>query len=43
VRLDIQDGKKHAVINRLNPDDLYMGRTAPLTPKVAHYMFIQQI
>ena len=30
-------------INRLTPNDPYMGRTAPLTSKVAFYIFIQQI
>jgi len=30
-------------INRLTPNDSYMGRTSPLTSKVAFYIFIQQI
>ena len=30
-------------INRLTPKDPYSGRTAPLTSKVAFYIFIQQI
>jgi len=30
-------------INRLTPNDPYCGRTAPLTSKVAFYIFIQQI
>ena len=30
-------------INRLTPNDHYSGRTAPLTSKVAFYIFIQQI
>jgi len=30
-------------LNRLTPNDPYMGRTAPLTPKFAFYIFIQQI
>ena len=29
--------------NPLTPNDLYRGRTAPLTSKVAFYIFIQQI
>jgi len=31
------------VINPLTPNDTYGGRTAPLTSKVAFYIFIQQI
>ena len=31
------------VINPLTPNDPYSGRTAPLTSKVAFYIFIQQI
>jgi len=30
-------------INPLMPNDPYRGRTAPLTSKVAFYIFIQQI
>ena len=30
-------------INPLKPNDPYRGRTAPLTSKVAFYIFIQQI
>ena len=30
-------------ITRLTPNDPYMGRTSPLTSKVAFYIFIQQI
>ena len=30
-------------INPLTPKDYYSGRTAPLTSKVAFYVFIQQI
>jgi hypothetical protein len=30
-------------INPLTPNDTYSGRTAPLTSKVAFYIFIQQI
>ena len=30
-------------INPLTPNDPYGGRTAPLTSKVAFYIFIQQI
>jgi hypothetical protein len=30
-------------INPLTPNDLYRGRTAPLTSKFAFYIFIQQI
>jgi hypothetical protein len=33
----------HVVINPLTPNDPYRGRTAPLTSKVAFYVFIQQI
>ena len=32
-----------AVINSLTPNDYYSGHTAPLTSKVAFYVFIQQI
>ena len=31
------------LINPLTPNDPYSGRTAPLAPKVAFYIFIQQI
>jgi len=31
------------IVNPLAPNDPYMGRTAPLTSKVAFYIFIQQI
>ena len=31
------------VFNPLTPNDHYSGRTAPLTSKVAFYIFIQQI
>jgi hypothetical protein len=31
------------LINPLPPNDPYRGRTAPLTSKVAFYLFIQQI
>ena len=31
------------VFNPLTPNDPYSGRTAPLTSKVAFYIFIQQI
>ena len=30
-------------LNPLTPNDTYSGRTAPLTSKVAFYIFIQQI
>ena len=30
-------------INRLTPNDPYMGRTAPLTSKRCIYIFIEQI
>ena len=30
-------------VNPLTPNDTYRGRTAPLTSKVAFYIFIQQI
>ena len=32
-----------AIINLLTPNVNYSGRTAPLTSKVAFYIFIQQI
>ena len=35
--------KKGAFINLLTPNVNYSGRTAPLTSKVAFYIFIQQI
>jgi hypothetical protein len=40
-----QDGWRegHDKFNPLTPNDPYMGRTAPLTSKVAFYIFIQQI
>ena len=31
------------IINPLTPNDYYSGRTAPLTSKVAFYVFIQRI
>jgi len=33
----------HVVLNLLTPNVNYSGRTAPLTSKVAFYIFIQQI
>ena len=30
-------------VNPLTPNDTYRGRTAPLTSKLAFYIFIQQI
>ena len=33
----------HSIVNPLTPNDPYRGRTAPLTSKVAFYIFIQQI
>ena len=33
----------NGVLNPLTPNDHYRGRTAPLTSKVAFYIFIQQI
>ena len=39
MKLDIRE----FILNRLTPNDPYMGRTAPLTSKVAFYIFIQQI
>ena len=41
TRCDMQAKKKQ--INPLTPNDPYSGRTAPLTSKVAFYIFIQQI
>jgi hypothetical protein len=42
-----KDEVEHAVlieiINPLTPNDTYSGLTAPLTSKVAFYIFIQQI
>ena len=34
---------KHFLFNPLAPNDPYCGRTAPLTSKVAFYIFIQPI
>ena len=34
---------RHSDINPLTPNDSYRARTAPLTSKVAFYIFIQQI
>jgi len=34
---------RFSVLNPLTPNDSYRGRTAPLTSKVAFYIFIQQI
>ena len=31
------------IFNPLTPNDHYIGRTAPLSSKVAFYVFIQQI
>ena len=31
------------IVKPLTPNDTYRGRTAPLTSKVAYYIFIQQI
>jgi len=36
-------GKSYVIFNRLTPNDPYSGRTAPITSKVAFYIFIQQI
>ena len=36
-------GEFFASFNPLTPNDPYSGRTAPLTPKDAFYIFIQQI
>ena len=36
-------GKAVRIVNPLTPNDPYRGRTAPLTSKVAFYIFIQQI
>ena len=36
-------GVTPCIINPLTPNDPYSGRTAPLTSKVAFYVFIQQI
>ena len=35
--------KSTYLFNPLTPNDYYSGRTAPLTSKVAFYVFIQQI
>ena len=35
--------ESHKLINRLTPNDPYMGRTAPLTSKRCILLFIQQI
>ena len=36
-------GRARLVLNPLTPNDHYSGRTAPLTSKVAFYIFLQQI
>jgi len=42
-RLGVQYTTFSLDINPLTPNDAYRGRTAPLTSKVAFYIFIQQI
>ena len=40
----IEEETGHSLtLNTLTPNDPYRGRTAPLTSKVAFYIFIQQI
>jgi len=39
----LQLGLFYIYFNPLTPNDNYRGRTAPLTSKVAFYIFIQQI
>ena len=41
AQVSMKGGKPE--INPLTPNDPYSGRTAPLTSKVAFYIFIQQI
>ena len=41
--LKITSSRLHFLINPLTPNVNYSGRTAPLTSKVAFYIFIQQI
>jgi len=43
VRLKASDGWLSLKFNLLTPNVNYSGRTAPLTSKVAFYIFIQQI
>jgi len=44
TRADMTGGLCHAsAVNLLMPNVNYSGRTAPLTSKVAFYVFIQQI
>jgi len=46
TRIHISEERKHGehfAINLLTPNVNYSGRTAPLTSKVAFYIFIQQI
>ena len=43
IRVTGRGSEKRAEINRLTPNDHYRGGTAPLTSKVAFYIFIQEI
>jgi len=43
LTFDVRRLRKRAKINLLTPNVNYSGRTAPLTSKVAFYIFIQQI
>ena len=53
MKMNCPPAMKHGIIadersyyvgfNPLTPNDNYSGRTAPLTSKVAFYIFIQQI
>ena len=40
---DLLVGEFHGGFNPLEPNDAYRGGTAPLTSKVAFYIFIQPI
>ena len=39
----VTDALSCEMFNPLTPNDFYSGRTAPLTSKVAFYIFFQQI
>ena len=43
IRSNAGMAKQTKAFNPLTPNDLYMSRTAPLTSKVAFYIFIQQM
>jgi hypothetical protein len=43
IYMSVWDAQGQLYINPLTPNDHYIGHTAPLTSKVAFYIFIQQI